>query len=162
MTFGFREGVSTFDIRRSTDDFVEDEHGHIHPRQIYVRRAANDPHFRTGKLTIVVVALFLLRRHYYLVAFSGGGGSETSSNASSVIVRHQPTRRSQGGHGPFPGRNFRMIDSSSTDLSQPLDRVRRGSGTSVTSYEATTATAMTPTGELSCLHKIFVSTMISF
>ena len=59
------------------------------------------------------------------------------------------------GHGPFTGvqhRNFRMIDSSSTDLNQiqPLDRVRRGSATSLAShqqYEASTVATMTPTGK---------------
>ena len=45
-----------------------------------------------------------------------------------------------------------MIDSSSTDLNQiqPLDRVRRGSATSLAShqqYEASTIATMTPTGK---------------
>ena len=92
MTFGFREGVSTFDIRRSTDELdLDDDEDNGRP-------------------------VFVQRRHQAAGDRVGRAGSESgASSTHSSVIRQRPGSKQ---HGPFQNRNFRMIDASLTDLTQ--------------------------------------------
>jgi hypothetical protein len=91
VTFGFREGISSLDIRRSTEELENSQR--VIQREVYVRRPT----------------------------------SRTSNNSDDSSLT--PTQ-SQAPSGPFCHTNFRMIDASTCDLRDPIDRNRKDSITS--------------------------------
>ena len=106
MTFGYREGVSTLDIRMATDELdaaaIAERQQRL--RDIYVRRAgAASPGGDYVSIAGQLIPIEYYKRHY-----------------QACVDAQKPG-------GPFEKYNFRMIDASATDLREPMDRARKRS-----------------------------------
>ena len=107
VTFGYREGVSTLDIRKSTDELdaaaIAERQQRL--RDIYVRRSGPNTGGDYVSIAGQLIPLDYYKRHY-----------------QAAVDAQKPG-------GPFERYNFRMIDASATDL---RDSGRRGTTPSST------------------------------